>query len=506
MKIRLSPFCFSCLISLVALADVTEKAVAEDVDVYIIAGQSNAANFAERAGMGGTDVGYNLNFARDRTVFTNPSYVDQAFSSNLLDTSQAVTQLSQGLFQTNDQAIFGFARPGTTISDQEAVTWFPGSDPANGQVKDDGFYGDFVDWTSSRIAEIVAAGNTPVVKGLFWFQGERDAVLGATAVSAYETNFENLTYRFREVFGNNVPIVAAEIREGVSTNAALRADVNAALNNVAAVDPRISVVPTAGLSWVSENDVHLNTAGYQTLAPLWAAEMNSLQTAAQTILQYDSVSNGDSTSSLRLLDSLTQTSLVDSAESLVSFGGNTTDWGQHGSQDHTVTFGSGTDKFIRFGGESETLSGSLADAALDDGEWIGSSFIAAEDLMLDSFSFEMFVNQSNGASWAARDAGLFLRVGGTGAFTQFDSTYEGFGGDNGTIIFNDSFFAGAGAELEWRLAFTDRTNASTGLPATLTTRIGSIRLNAVSAVPEASSILLAIPCMALSLLRRRRQV
>ena len=485
MRKQINRFSFCRLMSvLVVIAIASNYAKAQEtVDVYIIAGQSNAANFAQRAGTGGTNVGYNLIFARDRTVFTDPDHTDQSFSSSSLDTSQAVTLLSQDLFQSNNQAILGFARPGTTISNQETVNWFPGADPANGQINDASFYGDFVDWTNARLNEIQTPTVTPVVKGLFWYQGERDAVLGASAVAAYETNFENLTYRFRQLYGNDVPIVAAEIRENVSSNAALRDDVNAALRNVAANDPRISVVPTATLSYVSANDVHLNTAGYRALAPIWAAEMNSLQAAAKTVLQYDSVSNGDGTSSLRILSLLTAADLVSNEDAAISFGGNTTDFGQHASQDFSVSFGSGTDKFIRFGDQSETLTGSLADAVLDDGEWIGASFTATEDLTIDSFSFELFVNNSGGAS-AARDAGLFLRIGGNGQFTQFDSIYEGFNGDNGTVSFKDSFSISAGQELQWRLAFTDRTNVSTNFPATLTTRIGSIRLNAIVAVPE----------------------
>ncbi|MGB7329097.1 MAG: sialate O-acetylesterase [Rubripirellula sp.] len=506
MKNRLQRSAYLSYLSTILLATtIVENACAEDVDVYIIAGQSNAANFAERAGTGGTDVGYNLDFARDRTTFTDPNHVDQSFSSNSLDTSQAVTILSQGLAASNKQAIFGFARAGTAISNQESVNWFPGTDPANGQVDNTSMYGDFVDWTNARLGEIVAAGDTPVVKGLFWFQGERDAVQGATSVDSYETNFENLSYRFRENFGNNVPIVAAEIREGVSSNAALRASVNSALNNIAAADPRLSVVSTDSLSWVSANDVHLNTAGYQALAPVWATEMNSLQTAARTILQYDSVSNGDGTSTLRELPSLTESDFVTSADTQVSLGTNTTDFGQHNSQEQTVTFGSGTDKFFRFGGAGETLAGLLADAAVDDGEWIGASLIAEQNLTIDSFSFEMYVNSSNASSWAARDAGLFLRIGDTGSFTQFDTDYEGMIGDNGTVVFDDLFAVGAGEELQWRLAFADRTNVNTGLPATLTTRIGSIRLNAVTAVPEPGSMLMALPCLAGMMLRRRRQ-
>lgn len=475
---------FLYLSALFAMAIATSNTNAQEVvDVYIVTGQSNAANFAQRAGTGGTDVGYNLTFARDRTVFTDPTHTDQSFSSSSLDTSQAVTLLSQGLFQSNDQAIFGFARPGTALTNLESPNWFPGADPANGQVNDAGYYGDFVDWMDARIDEIEAAGNIPIVKGLFWFQGERDAVQGLASVDAYETNFRNLAYRFREHFGNNLPIVVAEIREGVAQNAALRADVNAALYNVAAGDPKMTVIPTQNLSWVSANDVHLNTAGYQALAPIWATAMNLLQAPGSTILQYDSVSNGDGTSTMRELDFLTDSDFVASADDLIALGANTTDTGQHASQQQTVTLGGGTDKFFQFGGDTEMLMGSLEDAVLDDGEWIGASFTAADDITIDSLSVDLFVNNANATSWAARDVGLFLRTGNTGSFTPYGAVIEGVNGDNGTVVFDDSFSVSTGEEVQWRLAFTNRTNVEVAFPATRSTRVGSIRLNAFPTVP-----------------------
>lgn len=470
---------FLCLGVLVAMSTFVGRVDAQAVvDVYIIAGQSNAANFAQRADTGSTSVGYNLDFARDRTVFSDPTHTDQAFSSSALDSAEAVTVLADGIFQGNDVAIFGFGRNGTAISSAESVNWFPGADPANGLVDNSNIFGDFVDWIDARLAEITASGRTPVVKGLFWFQGERDAVIGATAIDSYETNFENVAFRFREMFGTDLPIIATEIREGVAQNAALRDDLNDAVRNVAEFDPRTSLIGIQDLSFVSANDVHLNNTGYLQLAPLWSSEALALQSGAETVLQYDSDSNGDGTSTLRLLDSLTAAEFVTSADGLVSLGGNTTDEGQHATQEFTVSLGSGTDKFFRFGGEAEVLSGSLEDAVLDDGEWIGASFVAASDLTIDSVSAELFVNSSGGSSWAARDAGVFFRIGNSGPFTQFGLAHEGLAGDNGTIMFDSVFSVNAGEEVEWRLAFTDRTNVNTGLPATLATRVGSIRINA----------------------------
>lgn len=249
--------------------------MAVDVDVYFIAGQSNAANFAQLAGAGPDSVGYNLTFARTRNSF-GPNAIEQSFSSGALDASLAVSVLSTELDQSGaDQAIYSFARNGTAISNQEPINWYPGADPAGGVVFDGSLYGDFVVWANARLAEITGAGDTPVVKGLFWFQGERDVVV-TSGVTSYQTNFENLVYRFRDDFGAQLPIVATNIRE-VGSNASLRAAVNQAMDAAAASDPLLSVVSPANLPWRSATDLHLSDPGYAQLAPLWADAMLALQ-------------------------------------------------------------------------------------------------------------------------------------------------------------------------------------------------------------------------------------
>ena len=167
-------------------------------------------------------VPYNVDFARLRDFTApfedRPQLVDEQFSPSTLVASEAVSILSQALYDPvsnpNDQAILGFARGGTPIAVEPGnpETWFPGNNPAAGDVFNEGFYNDFVRWTNARLTEITDAGNNPVIRGLFWYQGERDAVIGSSAVNAYETNLENLVFRFREDFGSDLPVVAPSAR------------------------------------------------------------------------------------------------------------------------------------------------------------------------------------------------------------------------------------------------------------------------------------------------------
>ena len=86
---------------------------------------------------------------------------------------------------------------------------------------------------------------------------------------------------------------------------------------------------------------------------------------AGTILYYDS----NSGTALARIASQTDAAFVASSDATTSLGSNTTFYSEHGSQSHTVTLGTGNDLMFRFGGTTEVLSGTLANA-LTTGEWI----------------------------------------------------------------------------------------------------------------------------------------
>ncbi len=64
-------------------------------------------------------------------------------------------------------------------------------------------------WTA--VAEVVAAGDTPVAGGFFWVQGEEDASNAASA-AAYQANLESFISTVRDNFGIEFPFVIAELR------------------------------------------------------------------------------------------------------------------------------------------------------------------------------------------------------------------------------------------------------------------------------------------------------
>ena len=270
----------SCYVALVLLFATSISVYADEIDVYFVTGQSNASNFANLSGTGPTDVGFTLHFARSEDAFVG-NYPDDAvavqFSSDLLDTSLPTSILAMGLQQGDrDVAIIAFTRVASSLAlvpGESDTSWFPGSDPANGEVFNDALCYNFLNWSQARINELQDQGHTINVRGIFWFQGERDGATGFHEV--YEENFTNLVFRFRETYGQELRMVATELHEipGTGVNWIV---INDALESVANADVRIGFVQTFDLAWLSPTDVHLSDAGYMALAPRWSAKMLEL--------------------------------------------------------------------------------------------------------------------------------------------------------------------------------------------------------------------------------------
>lgn len=197
-------------------------------------------------------------------------------------------------------------------------------------------------------------------------------------------------------------------------------------------------------------------------------------TQAASILFYDS----DGTTNLSLITSKTNEEFIASSNTSTSLGSATTYFGDNGNS-LTVTLGSGNDRHYAFG--SGMLNGSLENS-VNNGLWIGTTFVADQDLTVDQLSLLVYTNSLNGSNYGARDVGAFIRIGNSDAFTQFGSPFDfSTQGILRNLTFIDTFHALQGESVEIRFAFTDRTSIST-TTFQGTTRVGSINISAVPAI------------------------
>jgi len=173
------------------------------------------------------------------------------------------------------------------------------------------------------------------------------------------------------------------------------------------------------------------------------------------------------------------------------------------------TAGTGDDISFNLGGSGSAFSSAanpLTVGNVSSNPYIGLNFTAAQDITLDSLTFNLSVN-SGGGGYAARDVGLFVSLD-SGAFTQFGDIIDNSGaGNQGVQTFTESnFTVTSGQAVELRLLFTDKTNSSAGNSNIQGgTRVGNIEIfGTAAAIPEPSSTAL-LGLGALGLLVRRKR-
>jgi len=237
------------------------------IDVYFVTGQSNARRFGTTAATGSTDKDYTLHFARSDTN-SGVDHIDQEFTDNLLTDGQGVTVLADELVdnETGQIGIYNFGVPGSSLAlDDNRSSWYPGDDPENGDYWNNDLYVGFYNWVNTRLEELRSDGFEPEVKGIFWYQGEADAILG-TPQADHERNLENLIYRMRRDFGD-IPFVMTELNE-IAANGSGTEVINDAMQSVADNDSMVELINTEGLNY--GDNVHLNFDQYGEVAERWA--------------------------------------------------------------------------------------------------------------------------------------------------------------------------------------------------------------------------------------------
>ena len=269
---------------------IKEAPASEDkgtIDLWLIAGQSNAAGYA---------TGLPAEYAKDPRFtngFDNVLYYGyserwinyltaiKAGLGNTTATSGAELGIAAALGNTDGMhAVIRYAQGATALypttvgnAAQNYGTWTSPSYIAANGIATDGtktglLYANFIDTVSAAIAELEALGYTPVIKGMWWMQGEEETYIESGAgAAAYESLLTALIKDVRADLGalvgedlSAMPFVIGKVYTAASGYAYL-AEVQAAQARVAASDPYAALIdPTEYASFAQQDNWHFNAA------------------------------------------------------------------------------------------------------------------------------------------------------------------------------------------------------------------------------------------------------
>jgi hypothetical protein len=249
------------LILLLLAVGAPLTATAATINVFLVGGQSNAAGQGEAAGLTGSyaelgsqsDVLYYLNGTKIAALqpWNNLFGPELAFGCAMAD-----YYADSG----GQVAILKYAAAGTNLYDQ----WKPGT----GSV-----YNSFITNIDTSLASL-AGGNTIVIQGMIWMQGESDAVGGYS--EQYGANLAAFIADMRLHYGAELRFVIGELSVNQTTlSMPLRGDVREGQEAVAAADPLTGLISTDGFSLKVDN-LHFDTNGQLDMGAAFGMEMQRL--------------------------------------------------------------------------------------------------------------------------------------------------------------------------------------------------------------------------------------
>jgi hypothetical protein len=247
--------------------------IAMAIDVYIVAGQSNGWRLSSIAAYPNRTDKHKIYYF-PMACGSRPTTAKLQVLDSLHPSAQGKGLAAELLRQADDDiVIFQYCVCGTSLYNK--INWYPGDDPAAGELNDEGLYASFLTTLTDARAQAELLGLDWQVKALFWHQGESDAA-NMTLAATYETNFRHLVTRLRSDLGEDLPIIAGHVRD---LNDAYRT-VNAAMDAVAADDQRMVTVSGADLTFESPTDVHFNTPGCHEFGRRLGVAYHTLQQRA----------------------------------------------------------------------------------------------------------------------------------------------------------------------------------------------------------------------------------
>ena len=288
----------TALVVVLALSVLPSIAAAQQtIDVYIVAGQSNADGRGDVSDLSpaqmaslenDTIISYlNPGSERERAVpMSNPNDLDVGtngftplviggFSVDGTSARQLTptfgpelsfgATIAEATGSNNQIAIIKVSRGGTNLRNN----WRAGASVDTGPDEPVGYlYRALLEYVAASLAELEADGSTAIVRGFVWHQGESDS----NNVSTYTDNFIALVEGVRAEFGADIPFVLGELSRTRENSV----NFNNNLPNVAASAPGISFVSSEGLTTPASDTTHFDADGQIELGRRYAAEFGTL--------------------------------------------------------------------------------------------------------------------------------------------------------------------------------------------------------------------------------------
>ena len=266
---------------------LTQPSIAKEWRIFLLAGQSNMEGVGLAA-----EAPVNLIAQADIQLYHSPNVrsglpanqwnplAPAGISPNNFGPELSFAYRLAEALPNQNIALIKHARGGTKLTTEplhyEVTSWHPGTNAAD----TDSFGVEFVTFVhtvTNALAAMRARGDTPILSGMLWVQGEADSTSAATG-ALYEQNITRFVARVREQFNvPDLPFVCArvlpyQVRPGsVAVRQALD-DIDQDSGSSAAL-PHVFTVHTEGLGIHTDN-AHFNTPGQLGLGALLAQSMS----------------------------------------------------------------------------------------------------------------------------------------------------------------------------------------------------------------------------------------
>ena len=206
------------LLLLVLLRAVAAQAAATSVDVFLLGGQSNAAGRGAISELPDPSILYNKGIMLYHSASMNSGQPARQWTT-LRPASNSAGNFGPEIGFGNRMAELYPGRHIAIIKHAVGATdlgadWNPG---ANSRDVDHfgPQFATFVETVESGIASLIAQGYTPVIKGMLWQQGERDA-RNSSYGPVYDRNLSNFIKRVRAQFSApGMPFVFGQVLPAV---------------------------------------------------------------------------------------------------------------------------------------------------------------------------------------------------------------------------------------------------------------------------------------------------